>query len=163
MSELGGEFKKLVDIADDYDEPFSKEIAKMADEFAQNGEPAVKKMIDAFQTELPKHIDATTGKLLPMHKAIAESVGGALEGGFGEGFDRGMDKWAEHDEQLKTAIGKELKGGFGEGFTAARTEYDEFTTEVQNKTIVVTVVPDYDAFYQALQDIAEGRVPDTGG
>ena len=165
VEKLGGRFKELVEIGDDYQQPFSKDIVKMAEEFSERGEPAVKEMIDAFQNKLPQAVDVTTGKLLPMHEAIKASVGGALEGGFGKGWEDGMR--VINDEayaaQLRRAIDAPLKGGFTEGFDAFRKEINDLAVEIRQRPMTMTVVPDYDAFWNAMQDIVDGKVPDTGG
>lgn len=165
VKQLGGRFKELVDIGDGYEEPFAKEIVKMGDYFAEKGEPAIKEMIDAFQNKLPQAVDVTGGKLLPMFEQIKDSVGGALEGGFGKGWEDGVRVISDdaYSQQLMRAVDAPLSGGFEKGFDTFREEMLGIAAEIRSTSMTMKVIPDYDAFWNALQDIVDGRVPDTGG
>ncbi len=70
-------------------------------------------------------------------KRLATDAGGALEGGFGGGIEKGVDR--------------------------GRAAYATLRAEIEGQVIEVPIRFDTEALQRQMQDISEGRIPDTSG
>ena len=160
-------FKKTSEWAEDYGMGVSDGFREMNYELMNNGITALDTYIGHLGVEFTKKIDETPGLLKPGMEAIRKQLGDELKGGFGEGYAEGAKMLTVEQlaiqNQLQAGAEEGLSQGFGDGFDKAKTAIDEFIIEVKQKRIEIPVVPNPEVWYQFFKDIADGRVPDSGG
>jgi TP901 family phage tail tape measure protein len=138
-------------------------IKEMAKALGDEADPAIKKLMDDIGSALPEHVNAMPGKIIPGMVKVGGEIATQLSGGFNRGFEEGVNKYTAYQEQLKNMLGASLGGGFTVGFDAGRTEINNLAEGLKNRTFTINAIPNYDVFWGALQDILDGKVPDTGG
>ena len=163
---LAPKTKEALEWAKEYGIALPEGFRQMNAELLNEGIPTLAEWT-AQLNHVPGHVDAMAGKVLPGMIKVGDTIANELKGGFGRGYDEGRKRLTEEQHAIKNQLEAGTKDGisqgFGKGFDEAKTKIDEFIEDLKERKIEIPVVPDEEVWVQFFEDLANGKIPDTGG
>ena len=159
-----GDTEDMLELAKEYNIELPGAFEEMAASMRTSLKEATKDWDDLFERKLPKHINAMPGKVLPAMIKIGDDVATKLKGGLGKGFAEGLDDYTTNVKpQFENALNATWEGGFVGFGDELRNQIEVTLAWMKFQDWYVPVKPDPEIFNNAMQDLADGGIPDTRG
>lgn len=133
-------------------------VLKMAGALQDKADPALKKSLGLIANELPKHINAMPGKVIPGMVMVGKQIATSLVGGMEDEFKHGAFK----SDFVKAALAGQVEGGIQEGITLGEELFAGLRTRQEGEVLTVRVQGDWSEFDDQARYRSAGYTPPTG-
>jgi TP901 family phage tail tape measure protein len=133
-------------------------VKRMAAELAEANKGPLKKTLQAIGDELPKHVNAMPGKIIPGMVKVGNEIAKAVEGGFEDGYKRAAPK----SDLMAAALATQVEDGIELGVKHGEGHLQSLRDRQEAEVMTVKVVGDWSEFDEQAKYRSTGYVPETG-
>jgi hypothetical protein len=133
-------------------------VREMAAELKEKADPALQKVLDKIASELPKHVNAMPGKVIPGMVKVGDAIATTLSNGFETAFNHGAMK----SDIMRSALAGSVEKGIDEGISLGEELFAGLRTRQEAEVLTVPVRGDWSEFDQQAQYRSAGYTPETG-